>query len=588
MKLNVKLKVVGSDSFHRFTVDGTPGPDYDALKSKITDIAKSAFGIIVAGDTDQFKVTYTDDEGDQCVLASQDDLQTALQFLPSPTAPLRLTLEQAATADGAEKKTAPTDVQHSRRWYAVRGLTPPTAGEQAGRPTAADAAAAAAAGGWHGWAVDKFGPRPARRLAAAWCISPAQAAEKLKAAQAGHPEALAAVEAALLTKPAEEAAAPGEEERAEDSAGWDGWGIHQHGWGTKGKGGGKGHMKGKMKGKMKGMMLAHEMMMMGGAAGPEMMHDMMMGGGGDWHHGDSWHHPPHHGKGKGWGWGGKRHCGGGRGGGGRGCGGPAHQLAEALSIDKHAAWALLKAAAAGDAAAAEQVRSVLGEDAEAKLDAEWMEKKLAKRADKMAGKSEALQAKAAWFAASGSEKDQKKAAKLRCKAQKVESKGQDFQKMAACMLQPKAAAAPPPAEEAAEEAAGAAPAAPAACEVVETGPDAAVVHPSMAPIEAVVITGAPVSGRLQPDGPAEDAARAEGEEGDGLLVDLDPPAAAEPAPAPAADGPADGPLVPPEWTAAMDTMTNMMGFDPAASIEALHDHNGNVQLAVSQLIGGTR
>lgn len=57
-----------------------------------------------------------------------------------------------------------------------------------------------------------------------------------------------------------------------------------------------------------------------------------------------------------------------------------------------------------------------------------------------------------------------------------------------------------------------------------------------------------------------------------------------------ANGQSDGLLeevlsVPLEWADALQSMTTM-GFDPAQATQALQAHNGNLQLAVSHLIGG--
>lgn len=589
MRLNVKVKVAASGDFHRFILTGSPGPDFGALNTKISEIAQKSFG--VSGEDLEYKIFYVDDEDDLCVLASQDDLVCALSFLPTPNAPLRLTLEQLKPAD-KPSAAAPTEAkeeqqrQHSRRWYAVRGMTPPSPAER--QPA------------WHKWATAKFGSHPARRLAAAWAISPGLAVKKLVAAMDGDLAAYQAVEAAL---------AASAEQLPKQPEPTEGWGIHQavhqchprdddwgaadphhhdqhHGWGKGLKGKGAGHMKGKhmhMKGKLKGMMLACELY---GAPPPDMTgvdDGWADDGWGDWGTGKGkGKKSGHHGHG--------HHCG------GRGGGGPAHKLAEALGIDKHQAWAILNSAAAGDPAAQAQLKAVLGEASEAKLDAEWMEAKLTKKAEKMAGKSEVLAQKAAWFAASDKEKDQKKAVKLREKAAKVEAKGHGFKKMAAGMLAgapaPAAAEPPPPLAPAAEQQLPPPPA--GAVEVVEVV-DAAAAHPSMAAIKSVTVVAAPtaveaVDALESPEavnGGGGSEASGDAHESEDLEIEL--VAVDDADSGNAADNAADSDdteaEVPPEWQPALENMTAMMGFPAQAALQALKDHNGNVHLAISTLIG---
>ena len=123
---------------------------------------------------------FTDDEGDLCSLGSQDDLTTALQFLPAPNAPLRLTLEilkKIKQANEIHHKV------HGPRWHAIRGMP-------ACQPEQEQA-------GWHDWAVGTYGPMPDRRLAAAWSITPDKAVQKFVAAMNGNAEAMATIDDAL-------------------------------------------------------------------------------------------------------------------------------------------------------------------------------------------------------------------------------------------------------------------------------------------------------------------------------------------------------------------------------------------------------
>lgn len=480
MKLNVKVKVGTTGDYHRFNLSGTPGFDFELLRQKVATIAQAAFGVPDGPDV-SYKITYLDDENDPCVLATQEDLETAISFLPTQSAPLRLTVDHIANSEPAPAQQSIPVRQHTPRWHAVRS----------------------GAGWWHSWATSKFGHMPARRLAAAWSIDHGQAVQKIIAAMEGCTDTFAAIEKALGTAEAQ----PSQDEHSDD------W--HVEPWlhhcmmmkgmkGMKGKGCWKG--KGCMKGKEKG-----------------------------WH----WHHGVMKGKGgrcaADWG-----HCR------GRG-GGPAQKLAEALGIDKHDAWHLIELAASGDAAAKEKIAAAFpNEDQVNKMDAAWLEAKLAKKADKMASKSESLEQKAAWFAASCNKKHHAKAAKLQQKAAAVQSKGEHFQYLAAGLR------------------------AKAATEPVEGEPAPA---PELTPVDNTTDQGDAV-GFVE------------------TFTIVDPPVTAtnaDPAISPAieaSEGMAvDVPTIPPEWAAAMETMTTNMGFEPALAAQALQDQNGNVQLAVSQLIG---
>eukprot|EP01052_Picozoa_sp_SAG31_P019740 SAG31_NODE_1453_length_8285_cov_11.761544_1_plen_500_part_00 len=494
MKLSVKVRAGATGDYHRFNLSGNPGFDFKLLRQKVATIAQETFGVPDGPDV-SYKITYLDDENDACVLATQEDLETAISFLPNSTAPLRLTVEQCEPA-AAQQSIPATGREHTPRWHAVRS----------------------GAGWWHSWATSKFGPMPARRLAAAWSIGHAEAVRKIIAAMEGCEDTLAAIEQALGPV----ATAGGQAQPSQNGDG-DDW--HFEPWlrhcmmmkgAMKGKGGWKG--KGCWKGKEKGR---------------HRHHGVMKGKGGrseaDW-----------------------GHC--------RGrSGGPAHQLAEALGIDKHEAWHLIELAASGDSAAKEKIAAAFPDKDQAnKMDAAWLEAKLAKKADKMANKSESLEQKAAWFAASCKKKHLAKAAKLQQKAAAVQSKGEHFQSLAAG-LRAKAIATdevePAPAPEFA----------PGVDDNTTDQGDAGFV-------ETFTIVDPPTTGtNVDPTtSPAiEVASEGNGDAAvaDGMIVDV--------------------PTIPPQskWAAAMETMTTNMGFEPALAAQALQDQNGNVQLAVSQLIG---
>lgn len=492
MKLNVKVKAGHAGDYHRFILSGSPGPSFEDLRRRVAGIAQATFGVPDGPEVD-YKITYQDDEDDPCVLTNQEDLDTAISFLLDPAAPLRLTVQHVSPA------TAPApNRQHGPRWHAVRG-------EQ----------------GWHAWAVDKFGPMPARRLAAAWSISPGAAVKKIIAAMEGSPEALKAIETALCRD-----VSAGQDEQPADGKqppppprGHEGpWHPHEaHPW--------MHHMmmmkgKGCLKGKgLKGMMMKGK-----GWHHPEWVW-------GQHHHGPEPHAEWHH-KGKGMG---KKGKGGHDGGHCRGRGGPANKIAQALGVDKHEAWRLIEAAAGGDAAAQEKLSAI--PDAE-QADAFWLEAKLAKKAEKMACKSELLEAKAAWFASSDKKKHQVKAAKLQQKAAAVQSKGEHLHKLAAGFQ---------------------------AQETVQT--DAKSVAPP-APVENTVSQGGVTdfveTFTIVEPNVDQDEAEANGQS-DGLLEEVL--------------------SVPLEWADALQSMTTM-GFDPAQATQALQAHNGNLQLAVAHLIGG--
>lgn len=491
MKLNVKVRVGATGDYHRFNLSGSPGFDFELLRQKVTTIAQATFGVPDGPDV-SYKITYLDDENDPCVLATQEDLETAISFLPTPSAPLRLTVQNIANSEPAAAQQRIPGRQHTPRWHAVRS----------------------GAGWWHSWATSKFGQMPARRLAAAWSIGHGEAVQKIIAAMEGCPVTLAAIENALGTAEAQ----PSQNEHGDDDD------SHVEPWlrhcimmkGMKGKGGWKGKGCWKGKGKEKG-----------------------------------WH--CHHGvmKGKGGrcaaGWG---HC--------RGrSGGPAHQLAEALGIDKHEAWHLIELAASGDAAAKEKIAAAFPDEDQAnKMDAAWLEAKLAKKADKMASKSESLEQKAAWFAASCKKKHQAKAAKLQQKAAAVQSKGEHFQSLAAG-LREKAATQPLEVEPAP---------APELAPVDNTTDQG----DAVGFVETFTIVDPPTTVTTVDPAISRVVETSEGNANvvvDGMAVDV--------------------PTVPPQWAAAMETMTTNMGFEPALAAQALQDHNGNVQLAVSQLISQT-
>lgn len=500
MKLNVKVKAGQTGDYHRFFLSGSPGPSFEDLRRKVAGIAQATFGV-PDGPEVEYKITYQDDEDDPCVMATQEDLETAISFLSDPASPLRLTVQHVSPV-------ARPAAAHGPRWHAVRG-------EQ----------------GWHTWAVGKFGPMPARRLAAAWSISPGAAVKKIIAAMEGSPEALKAIETVLCRddstpqdkQPADGEAPPFPPPHCHE----DPWHPHEvHPWMhhmlmMKGKGCLKGKgFKGMMKGKAKG-----------------------------WHHPD-WHHDPashaelHH-KGKGMGMKGKgchggAHC--------RGRGGPAHKIAVALGIDKHEAWDLIEAAAGGDAAAQEKIATAFPDAEQAKqLDAAWVEAKLAKKAEKMACKSELLEAKAAWFASSDKKKHQVKAAKLQQKAAAVQSKGNHFHKLAAGFqaqgtVQNDAGSVASPLE----------PPTPVENTIGQGG------------ATDFVETFTVVDPNVEEPNVDQDAAEVNNQVDD-LTVEV--------------------PSVPLEWAGALESMTTM-GFESAQAAQALQDHNGNLQLAVSQLIGG--
>jgi len=272
----------------------------------------------------------------------------------------------------------------------------------------------------------------------------------------------------------------------------------------------------------------------------------------DHHHGPEFH-AHHKGKGRHGG-----HC--------HGRGGPAHKIAQALGIDKHEAWHLIELAAGGDAAAQEKIAAAFTDADQAKqLDAAWLEAKLAKKAEKMACKSELLEAKAAWFASSAIKKHQVKAAKLQKKAAAVQSKGDHFHNLAAGFKvqetnqgneDPVAVQAATPAPAPVENTVGQG----GSTDFIETF---MVVDPNVESNDQQEVDVNDQVDALAVEVEANDQEDDANDQVDGLVVEV--------------------PSTPSEWTDALQSMT-MMGFESAQAAQALQDHNGNIQLAVSQLI----
>ena len=104
----------------------------------------------------------------------------------------------------------------------------------------------------------------------------------------------------------------------------------------------------------------------------------------------------------------------------------------------------------------------------------------------------------------------------------------------------------------------------------------------MAPIESVLITGTPVPAAAAAAVVVLAATHSSSDDGS-ELVEVEMPPAVH---LDGRDAVALADLVPREMAAALETMTSLMGFEPSAAAAALKDHNGNVQLAVSQLIQG--
>ena len=177
-RLNVKLQVGQSGTFHRFALDGGEALSFEALQARLR-----AIGPLFPHRPDAAEplITYQDDEDDTVAMASDTDLQMAAGFL-STGSPLRLTVRQRA---GAWRGQAP----------GVRNRGP---GCHIGRHHRHGQHGHGSGGGWHRWAVQQYGPAPARRLAAAAGLESHQVAVgKLVEAMHGNADAVAFVDAAM-------------------------------------------------------------------------------------------------------------------------------------------------------------------------------------------------------------------------------------------------------------------------------------------------------------------------------------------------------------------------------------------------------
>ena len=176
---NVKVQIGNSGTFHRFALGRGGGDSFAALHAKLEAVAATVPQWAERLDLDSgLLVTYKDDEGDEVRLTSAADLATALEF----GSPLRLTIRPGAPAKPGAQAGPRVVIHHhphmrKMHHHHVHRRCHPGVG-----------------GGWHRWATDKYGPAPARRLAAAGKLELNAAVQKLAAAMDGDADAAKFVE----------------------------------------------------------------------------------------------------------------------------------------------------------------------------------------------------------------------------------------------------------------------------------------------------------------------------------------------------------------------------------------------------------
>ena len=178
---NVKVQIGNSSTFHRFALERGGGA-FAALHAKLEAVATTVPQWAERLDSGVL-VTYKDDEGDEVRLTSTADLATALEF----GSPLRLAIRPGAPAKPGAKPGPqagprvvvrqhpmhhPSNMRKMHHHHHMHRRCHPGAG-----------------GGWHRWATGKYGPAPARRLAAAGKLELNAAVQKLAAAMDGDADA---------------------------------------------------------------------------------------------------------------------------------------------------------------------------------------------------------------------------------------------------------------------------------------------------------------------------------------------------------------------------------------------------------------
>eukprot|EP01051_Picozoa_sp_SAG22_P008036 SAG22_NODE_591_length_8819_cov_3.667737_7_plen_154_part_01 len=141
--VNVKCQLGNSGTFHRFALTDR---SFAALSAQLDAVAKGARhweGRLDAG----LNITFTDDENDQCRITNDADVATAIALGGGSL--LRLTIRPNSKPPAAAAAPGPVHVR-----IGMCGLGGGGGG----------------GGGWHRWATQKYGPAPARRLAAAAAI----------------------------------------------------------------------------------------------------------------------------------------------------------------------------------------------------------------------------------------------------------------------------------------------------------------------------------------------------------------------------------------------------------------------------------